>query len=59
MDNTSFCSLNKNTLRKVIVKIRLERIDTQEGMMVEALLDSGTTGLVMGLEFIRKQGFKN
>ena len=54
MDNTSFCSLNKNTLRKVIVKIRLERIDTQEGMMVEALLDSGTTGLVMGLEFIRK-----
>jgi len=54
MDNISFCSLNKNTLRKVTVKIGLERIDTQEGMMVEALLDSGATGLVMSLEFTRK-----
>ena len=26
--------------------------------MVEVLLDSGTTGLVMSLEFVRKQGFK-
>ena len=26
--------------------------------MVEALLDSGATGLVMSSEFIRKQGFK-
>ena len=26
--------------------------------MVEALLDSGTTGLVMSLEFTKKQGFK-
>jgi len=40
------------------VKIRLERIDTQEGVMVEALLDSGATGLVMSSEFARKQGFK-
>jgi len=35
------------TLREVTVKIGLERIDIQEGVMVEALLDSGVTGLVM------------
>jgi len=37
-----------------MVKIRLERIDMQEGITVEALLDSGTTELVMSLEFARK-----
>ena len=30
----------------------------QEGIMVEALLNSGVTGLVMSLEFTKKQGFK-
>ena len=45
-------------LREVTVKIRLERIDTQEGIMVEALLDSGATELVISSEFTRKQGFK-
>ena len=30
----------------------------QKEIMVEALLDSGATGLVMSLEFARKQGFK-
>ena len=40
------------------MKIRLERIDIQKGVMVEALLDSGATGLVMSSEFARKQGFK-
>jgi len=39
------------------VKIRLERIDTQ-GITVEILLDSETTGLVMSYEFARKQEFK-
>jgi len=46
------------TLREVTVKIGLERIDTQEGITVEALLDSGATGLVMSSEFAKKQGFK-
>ena len=41
-----------------MVKIGLERIDTQEGVTVEALLDSRATGLVMSSEFARKQGFK-
>jgi len=45
-------------LREVTVKIRLERVDMQEGITVEALLDSRATGLVMSLEFARKQGFK-
>ena len=45
-------------MREVTLKIGLERIDTQEGITVEALLDSGATGIVMSLEFARKQGFK-
>jgi len=45
-------------LREVIVKIGLERIGTQEGITVEVLLDSGAMGLVMSLEFMKKQGFK-
>ena len=45
-------------MREVTVKIGLERIDTQEGVTVKALLDSGATGLVMSSEFTRKQGFK-
>ena len=45
-------------MREVIVKIELERIDTQEEVMVEALLNSGETGLVMSSKFARKQGFK-
>ena len=40
------------------VNIGLERVDTQEGIMVEALLDSGVMGLVMSLKFARKQEFK-
>ena len=40
------------------MKIGLERIDTQEGVIVEALLDSGATGLVMSSEFAKKQEFK-
>ena len=40
------------------MKIGLERIDTQEGVTVEVLLDSGATRLVMSSEFTKKQGFK-
>ena len=45
-------------LREVTIKIGLERLDTQEGITVEALLDSGATGLVMSSEFTKKKGFK-
>ena len=45
-------------LREVTIKIGLERLDMQEEIMVEALLDNGATGLLMSLEFARKKGFK-
>jgi len=45
-------------LREVMVKIRLERIDTQKGIMAEVLLESGAIGLVMSSEFAKKQEFK-
>ena len=45
-------------LRKVIVKIELQRIDTQEGVTVEVLLDSSVIELVISLEFTKKQEFK-
>ena len=45
-------------LREITVKIRLERINTQEGVIVKALLDSGAIELVMSSEFARKQRFK-
>ena len=41
-------------MREVTVKIGLERIDIQEGIMVEALLDSGAMKLVMSSEFARR-----
>jgi len=59
IDNIFCCDLNNGKLlRKVTVKIRLERINMQEEVIVEALLDSETTGLVISSEFTRKQGFK-
>jgi len=59
MNNKSCYNLNNgDMLREVTVKIGLERIDTQERVIVEALLDSGATGLVMSSEFARKQRFK-
>ena len=41
-----------------MVKIGLEKINTQEGVTVEVLLDSEITGLIMSLEFAKKQEFK-
>ena len=45
-------------MREVMIKIGLERLDMQEGITVEALLDSGAMGLVMSSEFARKKRFK-
>ena len=45
-------------LREVTVKIGLERINIQEGVTVEVLLDNRATGLVMSSEFTKKQEFK-
>ena len=55
IDNTFCCNLNnRDMLREVTVKIGLERIDMQEGIIVEALLDSGVIGLVISSEFSSK-----
>ena len=40
------------------MKIGLERLDMQERVTVEVLLDSRATGLVMSSKFAKKQGFK-
>ena len=37
------------------MKIGLERVDMQEEVMVEALLDSGAIGLVMSSEFAKNR----
>ena len=59
VENTSTYKLDKeNLLREVTVKISLERIGMQEGITVEALLDSGVMGSVISSEFTRKQEFK-
>ena len=59
MENIFYCNLNnRNILREIMVKIGLERVDIQEDITMEALLDSGITELVMSLEFARKQEFK-
>ena len=55
IDNTSCYNLdNGDMLREVTVKIGLERINIQEEVTVEALLDSEAMGLVMGSKFTRK-----
>ncbi len=54
-DNISCCNLdNRDMLREVMVKIGLERIDTQKEVIVEVLLDSEAMELVMSSEFARK-----
>ena len=49
---------SEKPLREVMVKTGQERVDIQEGAMVEALLDSREIGVVMSSEFVRKQEFK-
>ena len=40
------------------VKIGLARVDIQERITIEALLDSKTTKLMVSTEFVRKHEFK-
>ena len=59
MENTSCSNLdNGNMLIEVIVKIGLQRIDIQERVIVEMLLDSSVIKLVISSEFTRKWRFK-
>jgi len=54
MNNVSRYNSNRDLLREVIVKIGLERISTQERVIVEILLNSSATELDISLEFVRK-----
>jgi len=45
-------------LREVIVKIGLKQEEEEEGIVVEMLLDSKATRLVMSEEFARKHRFR-
>jgi len=45
-------------LREVWIKIGMEKIDTHEGVIVKALLDSGATGMFVDRKFVEKHGFK-
>jgi len=44
-------------LRKVWLNIRIEKLDTHEGVTVKALLDSGATGMFMDKRAAAKHGF--
>ena len=45
-------------LREVTVKIGLKQEEEEEGIIMEALLDSGATRLVISEEFVRRHKFK-
>jgi len=45
-------------ITEVWMKIRIEKLDSHEGVTVKALLDSGATGLFADKKFIEKHGFK-
>ena len=45
-------------LRKVWMQIEVEKIDIHEGVLVKALLDSGSTGLFMSKKCTERGGFK-
>ena len=47
----------KKMLREVTVKIGLKQ-EEEERVVIEALLDSGVTGLVMSEEFVRRHKFR-
>ena len=55
VENISICNLNnKDILREMTVKIGLEKIDMQEEIIMEVLLNSRAIGLIMSSEFAKK-----
>jgi len=45
-------------LREVWLNIGVEKIDMHEGIMIKALLDSGTTEMFMDRQTAARHGFK-
>ena len=58
VENSDNRTEKKKLLREVIVKIGLKQKDNEERIVVEMLLDSNVTRLVMSSEFARKNKFK-
>jgi len=52
VNNISRCNSNRNA--QVTIKIGLERINIQKEIIVEVLLNSGVTELVISSKFARK-----
>jgi len=48
----------EKNLREVTVKIGLKQEEEKEGIVVDVLLDSGATELVISKEFVRKHRFR-
>ena len=45
-------------LRKVWLNIGVEKVDTHEGIIVKALLDSGAIGMFINKKMVAKHRFK-
>ena len=45
-------------LREVWIDIRVEKLESHEGVTVKVLLDSGAIGLFVDKKFMEKHGFK-
>jgi len=45
-------------LREVWLNVRVEKLDTHEGITIKALLDSGTTEMFMDKRIVARHGFK-
>ena len=45
-------------LREVWMKVGLEKLESHKGVVVKALLDSGTMGLFMDTKFAKEKEFK-
>jgi len=45
-------------LREVWLNIRVEKIDTHEGIIIKVLLDSGVTRIFMDRQMAARHGFK-
>jgi len=56
-DNDNRIEKKRKLLREVTVKIELKQEDDEEGIVVEVLLDSGVTRLVISSKFARKNEF--
>ena len=58
MNSSNSVEKNEKLLREVTVKIGLNQEEDEEGIVVEVLLGSGATELVMSSEFARKSKFR-